>query len=623
MPGQGIGGFDAGGGGGNTNNRRISNRADDFGISTNPVSLNEILMGGLTVAGTGSDQTVRPYISTTNVKSIRHEARNDYQYKAFMSLDGVFRAVSQSGDGGLPRYVFPITVSGDVKNNRFDISGFVLYTGFQDPSGTYGYTGPATMHPPHMVYNSGNVTGVSGSISPSFTIYSQVIGLNYLNPLVHPTFDHYGSHSGHDIDIVGKGSGLPSAGSHLSTYVERLNNRNPYTLDTRHISFRGPLIMHGWGYDTNGKPVPNQVDRESAASGGIFSPTGLTNSFLSGWLEKPHTWPVAPIDLRLDRKRGVWVSPPSYSLICAKVDGTGIPALGSGTARMLAGPPLWDNSGNIIQYSGSGGTQIGPTFVMHEVLNSALSSGDRVLAYYDSSTDEYFALGGPGGGGGGSWIRFKLTTTLTKSSEAASGHILEKWGGGPDSVDDIVPVYNLQEASVGYAWDGGVNTVGYATYDSENKQGWRIISLACSTVPIVTEDCSNCKTGTTPRSFRISVAGISDSVCTECPERLEGTYFVSQSGNNSCVYRAEYNNSGCSPIIMRLDLLPDGSNTQANVQLFYYNSGAAAVHSISWAGNLGATTGLDCRLIDQTLAYSTQVGGSCDGVGSSARITAT
>lgn len=74
-------------------------------------------------------------------------------------------------------------------------------------------------------------------------------------------------------------------------------------------SLRGPLVLQSWGYDTEGKPIPNAVDSPDSAEKGIFQNKGLKNKFMNHWIKNPMTWPVGPIDLRFDRDRGVWVSP--------------------------------------------------------------------------------------------------------------------------------------------------------------------------------------------------------------------------------------------------------------------------------------------------------------------------
>ena len=88
-----------------------------------------------------------------------------------------------------------------------------------------------------------------------------------------------------------------------------------YTDDYRMFALRGPLLIHGWGYDLQGKPIPNEVDTEGddetpGAAQGVFKKISLTDYFMPNFLRKSHCWPVAPVDLRFDRDRGVWTTPP-------------------------------------------------------------------------------------------------------------------------------------------------------------------------------------------------------------------------------------------------------------------------------------------------------------------------
>lgn len=47
--------------------------------------------------------------------------------------------------------------------------------------------------------------------------------------------------------------------SRFDMRVKRLENRN-ILLNQRFMSLRGPLMLHGWGFDTDGYPVPNALD---------------------------------------------------------------------------------------------------------------------------------------------------------------------------------------------------------------------------------------------------------------------------------------------------------------------------------------------------------------------------
>jgi len=124
--------------------------------------------------------------------------------------------------------------------------------------------------------------------------------------------------------------------------------RNPrcYAENYRYMALRGPLVIHGWGYDVYGKPIPNECDQPSfykkpyvssdlcfdvgpggytfqGAKHGEFQTdySSATNNFYPNWLQDPDSWPVAPVDLRYDRKRGVWTVPPAYRMYTVSVGG--------------------------------------------------------------------------------------------------------------------------------------------------------------------------------------------------------------------------------------------------------------------------------------------------------------
>jgi hypothetical protein len=103
--------------------------------------------------------------------------------------------------------------------------------------------------------------------------------------------------NGHDIEVVGQGSGFQATG--ITT------DRLGYNDDIRFMALRGPLVIAGWGYDTDGKPIPNVQDSGSVS--GVFENNVESGEFLSGYLSNAKTWPVAPVDMRFDRKRKVWV----------------------------------------------------------------------------------------------------------------------------------------------------------------------------------------------------------------------------------------------------------------------------------------------------------------------------
>lgn len=62
----------------------------------------------------------------------------------------------------------------------------------------------------------------------------------------------------------------------------------------RGIAFKGPLIISGFGYDTDGNPVPNAT------------PSSPGTNFANDYRHKPQDWPTGPLDARWDKERGVW-----------------------------------------------------------------------------------------------------------------------------------------------------------------------------------------------------------------------------------------------------------------------------------------------------------------------------
>ena len=53
------------------------------------------------------------------------------------------------------------------------------------------------------------------------------------------------------------------------------------TLD---LMLRGPLVLQGWGYDTDGKPIPDDNDSAKNCEEGKFRNAGLKDKFLKNWL---------------------------------------------------------------------------------------------------------------------------------------------------------------------------------------------------------------------------------------------------------------------------------------------------------------------------------------------------
>ena len=261
------------------------------------------------------DGAERTIISTSPLSELPLEISNTgYQNKAIVSLDSIFAPVGTAQSG-----IFTSLVEHE--------------TGYRSLSSTYGHYN--VWSHPYYIDTSGAVPCSSGPPLPppgNLDIPPKEINRDYLNPVFNPS--GFGSYSllvenktditggtttsgvyGHGIDIVSRdGTG------HFGTPPDGLNmiissNNIDYQDDYRMMALKGPLIIQSWGYDTDGKPVPNKVDIAASAKSGIFETSGLFNDFLDDFGRNPSSWPAAPLDIRLDRKRGVWTVPKTENVI--------------------------------------------------------------------------------------------------------------------------------------------------------------------------------------------------------------------------------------------------------------------------------------------------------------------
>ncbi len=68
------------------------------------------------------------------------------------------------------------------------------------------------------------------------------------------------------------------------------------------------MILQGWGYGIDGKPVPNS-GTPLAAIGQVYPLSANVNGFASGYLTNSINWPTGPIDLRWNKFNATWVAP--------------------------------------------------------------------------------------------------------------------------------------------------------------------------------------------------------------------------------------------------------------------------------------------------------------------------
>jgi hypothetical protein len=221
------------------------------------------------------------------------------------------------------------------------------------------------------------------------------------NPLGYP--------SGHDIEVVGR--------SNISD-MEEFNfgalgvtdpaNTIQYTDDYRYMAHRGPLVVHGWGYDIMGKPIPNHKENnisgggsESAGNllnGGVFGThqtnySGLSDQFYGGWLQRPDTWPAGPVDLRWDRNRGVWTVPSDLRFYLVRLT-TNLAAVNdTATCNVYNAEDVFDTGGDIIPTP-----QVTVTMPYADV---TISADQDILVYWSHESGMYFPIQACCDGGGG------------------------------------------------------------------------------------------------------------------------------------------------------------------------------------------------------------------------------
>lgn len=310
------------------------------------------------------------------------ELRWDYEKKAFMSMDGLYGPISVSGDGNLPQYAKYQPRC----HRQAPLSP-------QPPFITCSGLPPKTeCTNPSMPGFTSNECGVPVGVP----YYNQKIDQVFENPVQNPTHCHHhdGTVHGHVIDILGR---KQNVADHM---IMNLNLGQDYAEDYRFLGLRGPLVLHAWGYDTWGKPIPNEADDEAATMDGEFTNKNLVDRFMCEWLSKPATWPVGPVDLRFDRDRGVWVAPPQDYKVTVVELLDDLNPLGTARARLINkdleagkdyGPELWGHYGEELEATDA---KSSPYIVITEDrIKASYSKGTRVYAHYDTFRCNYIVFG--------------------------------------------------------------------------------------------------------------------------------------------------------------------------------------------------------------------------------------
>lgn len=334
--------------------------------ANNQPSLQRILIGEIYNWQKDGQRTV---IGVDTINDSVSEMVYDFQKKAYISWDHFFGPVSKKGDGSLPRYT---TFSVDCHK-----------------------ASPECPNPPFAI-----ASGNSEPFANGLDQYNLEITQQYLDPLTNnvtsDSHHHEGDGRGHVTDIVGRKTEVPQQG--LITNFYHLDDSERYSEDYRFLAMRGPILLHSWGYDTQGKPIPNYTDIEDDVKKGEFKNENLKDKFFTDWLGKPATWPVAPIDFRFDRKRGVWVTPPGYKVVVAELKEK-LDQYGTAEAQLINkdtennlefGPKLFNANGEEVKATDEDDSEA--IIKVVDRLGIKYNAGTKVYCYYDTFKCEYIII---------------------------------------------------------------------------------------------------------------------------------------------------------------------------------------------------------------------------------------
>lgn len=108
---------------------------------------------------------------------------------------------------------------------------------------------------------------------------------------------------GHNIEFAVKGTGDFRFADFNDEYASYKGSHVEVT-NIRAVGFRSPMVLTGWGFDVDGKPVP--------------ADTGDSTIFASGAFKNPNIWKSGPLDVRWDDERKVWAAGTSTKIFLVK-----------------------------------------------------------------------------------------------------------------------------------------------------------------------------------------------------------------------------------------------------------------------------------------------------------------
>ncbi len=313
--------------------------------------------------------------------------QNTYEQLAIFSLDGFFMPVSLSGDDPdpekenepnycrIPRFAMKVKTDGSYAEWT-ETNSDINKAGFPNPSSARYAMPPFRLK------------GIEQKV------YALPINQLYLNPILSKKIletqwsdkRKNGTSSGFVVSSIAFGKKFDT---YRVTHTEKDEETRQDQTNFRFSALRGPLVLQAWGYDINGKPIPNSVDTIENAQTGRFKKNGLTDEFMKDWVQNPRTWPVGPVDLRWDRERGVWVAPNANKIVVARLKEALSPG-GKAEAELInpkaGGIRFYEN----FDLSGPNGQNVklsmkNTIIEVYDFLGIRLCKCDIVYAYYDDN----------------------------------------------------------------------------------------------------------------------------------------------------------------------------------------------------------------------------------------------
>tara|TARA_R110000751_G_scaffold53072_2_gene115264 strand:- start:9251 stop:10858 length:1608 start_codon:yes stop_codon:yes gene_type:complete len=222
------------------------------------------------LAGSG-DMISKVVAGSTNpykFQNVLNETDDDFDKKAGASFDSIYSPYSTNlAASGFPHFEVPtnLTEPNSLTLNPFNPNNELSL--YYAPTGSLLYQNSLATSGDITATESGLLAHPSGWLEYGHTIDSAVNSSGQRHSM---NFDfQFTSSSGTDVEVE----------------------------NIRAVGLRSPQVMTGWGFNTEGKPVP--------------ADTGNSEVFASGAFSDPSLWKTGPIDLRWDNDRKVWGSPPT------------------------------------------------------------------------------------------------------------------------------------------------------------------------------------------------------------------------------------------------------------------------------------------------------------------------